>query len=535
MNIKNCIENHPLWQLELPLRQRIVFSYFKGLVPDGCPVVWSCSLFPFATQRPLTYARHSEISKVLAFLCEHKREALEALANSEPNFSRAVNAVVLPGPSWPREGKGSLAKAHELARFENLWHAEYQRYVEHAFNHLINIPLGVLSARENRDFQTRVLAERVGLLKEHGELATLTEGFDPVIRNAIAHGQVEFSHFTMRFRTRRETREISSDAFLEKFDALVRSTTELLVGCVLFLLHSWETATNFGVDRLPLGLHQLALAGGGCHQYCVIERIFRSQAIGDRAQINLICSTESSSRAFHQLEALRFAGLAQDLAGGEYDRASLSFECGRAISSSAFLDLRMLDKIRGGSEPFGSLDKVFEGSLLWHDTSSWRRRIDSGRFIASISWKKFLVDLLDRWNEAGIEPAQTLYLTRDFKNLSVGALRRLEGVFVWSGRHEVNLSRLRRVGLHAAAKLRRFKVKRLEGLSGETGLKRRPSHIWFRLFARDDTLRRLVGRGGKNPEILMEGEWKKRSSKSGFVFVPEPSEVIGGVRLRYFP
>ena len=533
MSIRGCIEDHPLFKQDSLFRQRVVRRYFRDLVPEQCPQIWSNALFPFATKRPLTYASQLGSRTVCGFLRDNERETLEVLSTSDPGFSRAVAAIVMKAPSWTQEESSQLSKAHEFAIFENLWFPEYQRYAEHTFNHLINLPLGVLGKLAKKDYCAQALSNRVKLLANRSGLGFLVEGFNSAVRNAISHGNVEFSGFGILFHDRKGTRNIYPSQFLGEFDALVQRSTELLLGCLFFLLHSWSRIEAFGVDKLPLGLHFLAISGGGCHRHCAVERMVKSEATEQRKQINISCTTSSSSRGFHQLEALRLAGFAQDVSRRSYDRASVSFECGKAIASSAFLNLRVLDQIRRGVKPFEALGKVFDVSLLWNDLSSWCRKIDTWRMILSIMLANAKENVLEEWHASGIEPAGSLYRMRRVKNLSVKTLRRVEGIALWSGRYEVESGRLRKVGLHVASKLRRTRVRQGD-ITGESGVRRKPSHIWFRVFAKDNTLRRLEGRGGSNANILVEGEWKSPRAKSEFVFVQEPSEIVRDVRLQYF-
>jgi hypothetical protein len=527
--VNDILAVNPILDIERDLRKGVVIRRFVPWLATEVPMPWLLCLYPFATVRPMRFFHEDALEPLIALLSENPQWALGELENHSVDITHAIETITTHSESWNWEGKLSLSTAADYASFEQVWHPEYQRYAEHALNHLINIPLALLGRTKRKDYVHQALSNRVARLADAG-MASLTRGFNSTIRNAIAHGAVRFTHFGVLYQDTKEQVELYPEGFVRDFDELVRSSHTLVVGLLLFVLSNWWRISD--LSRLPLGFLFLAAWGAGTHREFAIRRFIPSDLPDQRSQINIVCETRLVSRMFHQFATLHLAKTLEDLGGPRFDRAAISVHCRREVPSSMFIDLAHLRRCRSEHLPAEELAKVVEGSLLWHDANRYIQKLLRFRLTIQTLWVRVRQGLFEEWRKQGFLVARYLYEMRSVSNRSAESLRRLQGKAVLRDGVTPTYRDVQGVALHAIRHLRRQRVKG-SGVSSHWWFRRRPSHVWLFVYQNDEIDRRLLERLVNNEGVLVEAEWKSRWSRSKFTLIQEPDEVIGRIKLRY--
>jgi len=251
--LNEIFKSHVICEVQHSLRKSQVIDAFSDYIDEDSFSQWHLSLYKFETTKPLTYIRREAVEEALAFFNQYPDLAIEAVTTLQRELSHAIFSLLRPGVSWSKEGKLSLDKPEQMAEFESIWHPEYQRYCEHVFNHLIQVPLYVIGARKAKPYLQQPLANRAKLLQTNG-LAVLTMGYDSVVRNAISHGNTAFEVTGVRYIDKKDDRLKAAWEFASLFDDLVDTCHSTLVALLLFLCSNRTLFERTGLEKLPLGL-----------------------------------------------------------------------------------------------------------------------------------------------------------------------------------------------------------------------------------------------------------------------------------------
>jgi hypothetical protein len=142
--LNEIFESHLISEAQRPLRKSQIIDAFSGYVDENSFNKWYLGLYRFATTKPLSFLEWATVNEALAFFDQHPTSTIDGVTALQRELSHAIFAALRPGASWGREGKLSLDRPDQMAEFESTWHPEYQRYCEHIFNHLIQLPLYVI-------------------------------------------------------------------------------------------------------------------------------------------------------------------------------------------------------------------------------------------------------------------------------------------------------------------------------------------------------------------------------------------------------
>lgn len=528
MSANAFLASHPMVRLEAASRQRAVGLRFARWVTAHQGDPWALSLFDFANRRPLKYVYDDEIQGVLDLLENRPAETAETLRAQARELSHAIHSLVAPGSSWKREHLPSLSSPADYGELESIWFPEYQRYTEHAFNHLINLPLGVFERVRAKQYCNLTLANRVGLLPGLG-FPKLGDGFRGPVRNAISHGSTEYGIADIRFIDRSGTDELTPGEFLRLFDRIVAASNAVAASILLFILRN---SAHIGGNAIPLGATLMALRGAGSYRGLSVQRLIRTEIPQGKTQLGVVCATPVPSRTLQTFDALHLAARVQDFAGPEFDRIAITFDTGHSISGSIFLDADRLARVRRNDEPFESLGEVMESILLWHDSSNLRRRLSTARLALRLSLAQQGVEVRQRWSETGTTPLRFRYTIRNRKNTSAGSLRRVEAIVVLNAGEDPSENDLYRIARQAIRRIRRRPIRSVD--IGGSGLPlRRPRYVWVKLFRDDAVLRNLEHPGPDNPNLLLKAEWTSLRYRKRPVLVRFPTTASRGYRFEY--
>jgi hypothetical protein len=535
------IMNHPINKVQRELRKQQVLEAFPDYVDEATFDQWHLMLYRFATVRPLIYHSPQTVSDALTFFNKNPDITFDAITAFQRELTHAILSLLRPGSSWGREEPLKLDTPQHLFEFESVWHPEYQRYSEHVFNHLIQIPLRILEVEKTRprakkkDYVDMALSERVKCLRNNG-LPTLTMGFDSVVRNAISHGQVDFGLYQIVYIDSRDQRQFGSQEFSELFDSLVDTCHSILIVLLLFVCDHKPLVQKRGVSCLPLGLRFILVDALASNERFQILSMMESQS-AKGAQLNIACRIDSRARNIQRWEAISACWHAAILGGQAYDRFAVNLDCGASIPASAFLDGRVLQEATANDWTVEQCAdaKLLEAELLWYDVPRSRGRFDNWRTVGSLIWKlRMERDLVQQWRQAGLRMLGTRYKIRHVANKSAGDFRIIEAYIVFHDRGNIRESDLQAVVKHIVKRLRRHKI-RLEDVGGEKGRRRRPAYVRMRLFARDGRVRTLAPGGWKGGNQILIAEWFSPWKNNGALLVKRSDAIVRRIRIQYNP
>ena len=538
MNINDLISANPVGRSEQENRRRKVLSRFSAWLPERRPEPWDLLLYPFTAIRPLKYMNLSNVAELGIFFEKNRDLTLNALTRFEGDFSHAIAAVLQPSSSWGHEhpvtvGANKRAtKSDGYLGIDQVWHPEYQRYAEHAFNHLINIPLAVLEAHKGSQYCNQTLANRVEELSRSG-LSFVCDGYDAIVRNAISHGRFRFTlsgieYINVRQNGDRETVELTSRELMQRFDRQVAACNELITALVLFMLHYWSDIEKRGLQTLPAGLLQLALTGAGTHRHLQITRLIESDIGPNTKQLIIACTTNVISRDWHRMAAFHLVALAQSLSADKYARFGIELDCGRASAAVIYLDGVRLLEARQKNEGGEALGEIIESQLLWYDAPKWSKQLITRwtlfRALSINTYEKHFEDL----GQKGVVTQRRFY---DLKDIAVVGAQNGVGIAIKVVLRD-DVSRdgptLKTIAQQIISQ-QRLHPRRRNETGGRKGWPQTPSYIRLHIYPQDDVLRNLEGR--LKDGALIEVEWEKKHGR--YIYVRHPHEIIGNLRIRY--
>lgn len=526
-SLRETLRSNPLIGHELALRRPKIANRFGWIIDQAIEGSWTTMLYPFAVQRPLSFSDDRQIRDVWALLSARVDDLFEILKQSDRQLTHAISSILTPSPSWANDRSVSLGTGaiKEYADFEQLWHPEYSRYCEHGFNHLVDLLVAIIGIRKNKDYRSLALANRIGILRNEG-FGSLCLGYNSTVRNAVAHGNVEFLDNGIKYIDRHATTELSPFQFLELFDELVASCNSIIIGLIAALICSWDQLARQSFIPMPLGLRMLGVQNERCHRHFIPQRLIRSTRAGSSQVLAMVRATHPD-RDWLRWECLRMATDLWDLGGRDYERLSISIDCRKPVPPSFFINNVRLGEFLAGDDSF---DGVIENDLLWYPNRTSLRTMGM-RLFAAVAKEEFSQVTQRVRTEMG--SVASMYEIRNVLEKSSEVDRRLEAVIVLTSAPEgFDKDMLRQIAVHAARRLSRRRI-RLDGFDGKMGWRRRPEYIWIRCLGRDGSLRRLNGPQLKSRNILFLVEWI-RSTKKASILVKNPTDIVGKARIMWY-
>jgi hypothetical protein len=482
----------------------------------------------------LSFVEWATVDEALAFFERDAASTIEGITALQRELSHAIFAALRPGASWGREGKVSLEGPDEMAEFDSIWHPEYQRYCEHVFNHLIQLPLYVIGGKKGKDYLRLTLANRAERMRDNN-LAALTAGYDSVVRNAISHGSTSFEVTGVRYTDRKDARLLAAGEYIDLFDRLVDTCHSIIVALLLFLCRNQILVEQAGLHKLPLGLRFIFVDAWSSHQGVELLSMVESERATSSKQLNLVCRINSRARWAQLFEGMHTCWNASLFGGKEYSRYFVAFDCGMPVHSSLILDG---DKLRQAILANESLDTcapgIIETSLLWYDASSLGRKLYAWKCLWRIQWEITRRSVIEDLRNRGFRVLGSRYETISVLNKSTEDVRQVEAHIVLRGEGAVTHELLQGMVQHAVKKLRRHKVRRTD-LYGEKGRAGKPDYIRVRLYARQRRTRTLMSYGWKDKELLLIAEWMSSARKAQPFYTREADLVLGDIRIKYNP
>jgi hypothetical protein len=532
--LNQIFKSHSICEAQCLLRKSQIIDAFSDYVDEDTFKRWHLSLYRFATVRPLTYVHREVVNEALAFFNQYADLTVEAVTILQRELSHAVLSALRPGVSWTKEGKLSLDRPEQMAEFESTWHPEYQRYCEHVFNHLIQLPLYVVGARKGKNYLAQTLANRAKLIQDNN-LAVLTTGYDPVVRNAISHGNASFEVMGVKYIDKKDDRLLATWEFASLFDDLVDTCHSTLVALLLFLCENQALVEGTGLHKLPLGLRFIFIDAFASHSGFELLSMMESSTGGTRKQLNIVCRINSRARWAQLFEGMHTCWNASIFGGEVYNRFFVSFDCGMPVLSSLILDGdRLQCAIRDDETLNECAAEIVETSLLWYDAPSLERRVYSWKCFLPIRWQITKREIVQGWHDKGLKVLSSRYTILDLLNTSTESVRQVEAHIILHEEGAVTDENLQDIVRHVVKRLRKHKVRRI-GMYGEKGCARKPGYIRIRLYRQRRRIRTLMSYCWKDKELVLIAEWTSSSKKAHLFYTQDADVVLENIRIKYNP
>jgi hypothetical protein len=519
---------HPVDAADTEIKTAQLRQVFGDILSLSSPDL-ALSLAPFCTVRPLSYFDRNAFQTYLNFLESNIGAALDAVETHSDTTSQAISAIFRQSEFWKIESQQKLSKPIDFLRFDRLWHPEYQRYSEHAYNHLIRIPLEILQKAHGKNYQALELSPRTDKLR-HYNLEALTTGFDACLRNAISHGGVHYNEYEIRYVTRNDEKTLWPNSFLKQFDQLIDTCSAHIVALLVFLCRNYDNVSARGIERLPNGLRYLMLRGLCQHPGFDIEAILPF-GNGSTNGLNVFCLSETRSRQVHLYEALHAAMQLYRL-GVRSGTISFNIDCGATFPASLIINGDHLTASLTDGAPAEEIKNLIQADLLWHNTNTLGRwRYIASTFAGSVFKKAKIAYFQDR-RDRGFPSWASRYLVRHIENISAGNLRRLVAEVVILHDSDFNIECIRSILLHASKKLRKHRIQGKDH-GRMLFLRRRPSYVTVRIHRSDARIRDLQQRAKIDSGLVAIGEWISVFRRHLPIWVKQPHEIVENVRIRW--
>jgi hypothetical protein len=532
--LNEIFKSHSICGVQRSLWKAQILDAFSDYVDETSFKKWHLCLYKFATVKPLTFIRWEAVDETLAFFGQYPDLTVDGVTTLQRELSHAIFSLLRPSASWTKEEKLSLDRPDQMAEFESTWHPEYQRYCEHVFNHLIQLPLYVIESRKGKNYLTQSLANRANLMQTNG-LAVLTAGYDSVVRNAISHGNTSFEVTGVKYIDKKDDRLLASWEFASLFDSLVDTCHSILVALLLFLCEHQTLAEGTGLHKLPLGLRFIFTDAFSSHSGFKLLSAMESDAAGPKKQLNIVCKINSKARWAQMFEGMHTCWNASVFGGEDYNRFFVSFDCGMPVLSSLILDGDELQRAIRTNEALGKCaSEIIETSLLWYDASNLERKLYGWKSLLPIRWQIARREIVQSWRDSGLKVLSSRYSILEMLNRSTEAVWQVEAHIILHEKGAVTDELLQDIVRHAIKRLRRHKVRKTD-LYGEKGQARRPDYIRIRLYAQERRIRTLMSCGWKDKNLVLIAEWISSSRKIQPFYTQEADAVLGHIRIKYNP
>lgn len=534
MLLTDLVRAHPLEAPFRPQKREACLKIFRQWLTDDGFDEWHLSLYPLASRPPLYFFSDEVIAEVIGLLTKNPEFAWRAISDTSRHINHAVSSLLRPAPSWPQHQPFSLDSPQDTAAYESQWQPEYQRYAEHVYNHLIQLPLTVLGYIHKKDYRSPALANRSENLRSKG-LGSLAKGFDPVVRNAIAHGTTDFELAGVRYTDRTESKSLSWFEFEELFDALVDTCHGILAATLLFVANCHRASNARPSDQLPFGIRYLLTYGLACHPTLTILSMLETKASETETQLNIVCKASDPSRNAHRFESLFLSSVCCTLSPMAYHRYFIEIDSGRPSTSVIAIDGRNLSKAIREAIPIEELEgPLIESSLLWHDASRWRSWLATLKAVFRARMPQLVSDFKRSFAQSGLTPGTYDYLIIATENTSTNRLTRVTAyVALLEGGHldeRQLISTIRQI-----IRTTRRKIIRTQSLNGPSGIPGRPTHITVRLYDKPRRLRSMKLMGWHKPELVLIAEWSAGRAHRPELFTKQPDFHDRNLSIKYNP
>ncbi len=533
-SLNEVFSSHIISKHQRSLNRERILEFFSSFVSEKNFNEWHLCLTRFLEIEYQNSLQEDVIKNALTFFNKNTKITIEGISHLKQEISHSIFTIFRRGLSWGNGESLSLDRPEKMAEFESVWHPEYQRYAEHIFNHLIQLPLFILGKNKGKEYITQTLTNRVTLLKNNG-LTFFTQGFDATVRNAISHGNTNFELLILKYIDKKKDISLHPMEFAEKFDNLADTCHSILVALLLFLCENKKQIENNHLRNLPLGLRFIFIDSFCSHPGLELLSMIESRNSAADKQLNIVCKIKSKARWVQLYEGLFICWKASLFGGEEYSRYYISFDCDMPVLTSLFIDGNNLFNTIKLNKPLEeSFSEIIDTSLLWYDSSKLEKKLYGWQSLFPIYLEATKREITKKWRDLDLKVLRSRYEIRGKENKSSESIRQVNAHVILHERGTITAELLHEIVTHAIKQIRKYRVRRTD-LNGEKGIARKPDYVGVRFYSRSRRNRTLKSFDWKDEELVLIAEWISRSEKMQPFYTKEVDAVVGNIRIRYNP
>jgi hypothetical protein len=529
MALKQLLLHDPLSKHEHELADLAVRERLNQFLYATTPAKLTVALYPFVEECPWRYWDDDTLHEALSLLERDVSRTFDAINVRTAALDRGIENLFRQSQVVLYEDVLSHnVSPRELLRLATEFLPEYLRWAEHIFGNLLQVlwsvhKRGGVEGRFDLHGATDFLIQ-----KNH---TRLTEGYVDRIRNAIAHGEVQFTGTDIQFGSVNPQRLASSD-FLNGFDRLCRTSNALALASMLFWVRNRR---GFGETRaVPVSLMSRFAAGAVNRSGLRLVGTVESETPLAGHQLHAAVELETRSRTLVLGECAHIAAELLEAGATGYERFLFGIDHGEAVSSLVIIRSEILRQLIEADAEIDRLPEAFdETQLLWFDESRWRTRLRAWRIIFKGTAKRARLEVLKSWRAKNLWLGKGRFRIRKITNVSVAGIPRVRFLAVLRNPRDMHDRDTVNEIVWELVKRGRRRLVRSRTSRLDTGIPRlrRPQHVFIDLYRLDGPVRWLQSGGWLGGNLVAVGEcvWGNREP----VVVTNPEAIYRGVRLRY--
>lgn len=307
---------------------RDLHNYHKGIILDKFPCLSSVSdakylsLKEYVTDAPQKFYDTGVFELYLNFLLKLKNDSPQTLVElfNDRKFSldlgvkslESINQLDIHDPALPKE---YLDKIRYL---QNTIHFNYLSLLESSFHAFIYLLAAHRRISRNKSLQGLDVYNCVEELKS-SEFSMIVKSYNNIIRNGIAHGDIQYNDNDIIYKARGEQKEATVQEMVTLFDDTVDVCNALCLALKMFVIMNHDFLIENEV-HIPRTLLLQELKSQANTPYWVIEDCLEMNFnIMERKQLNIYCYNSLQYYSEVNLQAFRTAVMTEYFSPG-YDR-----------------------------------------------------------------------------------------------------------------------------------------------------------------------------------------------------------------------
>jgi hypothetical protein len=522
--INEFFSKDPLFGFQKQLSALYVANRFGNLLAPEVFELEPGVIFPFTHDIPMRYWNLNTVKKAIDVLLSNPKRTLAAFKEREVELDLSFQNLFRLSSTQEIEGSLNIENEADLVRLSNEFIPDYLRWAEHVFGNILQLYWSVIkTGGVNGKYDVRRAQAAFNTLG----LQDLLFGYSDTFRNAIAHGQVTFSGFDIRFGV---DRPITSSDFLRRYDDLVRTCNALAIALICFCMS--KSAKEL-ITYLPLGIATRFAAGKINRPGLSITGAVLSNSPLVGKQLHISVYMEMRKRLQVLIDSVRIVYQIIKNHVQDYDRCVLQIDHGEKINSLCIIEIRKLQGLINENADISRIAEVFNAQqLLWFDEDDRKTRIKMWTTIAKTGFSWLKEDIVLRWHDLGVTPGRSRYIIRDLEPIpQEGSVKTWIRVVLRNPDDSKNRELIKSI-IYDVTKRFKEKIFNSRGFMDKYNYPPTKSkNLFINVFREDGTLRWLKGGGWLGGNLIAVAEYIAPDAVS--VLVDNPEETIRNIRIRY--
>ena len=532
MTLREYLSRDPFGDIERRLRHHRTMQTLGSFLGVPHADDWVPGLSLFVENSPYHFWDPGTVSLATGLLEQDRALTGACISSLKPELAVAFDNLFRPSSAFSSETHSHGDDSPGFVVTSTVFQPEYLRLIEFVF-----APFALLmraASRRKPIPKGLKLVDACSNLEKDGH-GCLVAGYDSGIRNALAHGQVQYGGLELHFTPdKKPPFSLAPYEFVEFFDSLWRTSVSLALAFVIYVCRALTTEHSADLKpSLPDSLVGRVAARRYESRSLKLISVLPSNPALVGKQLHISLQTASAARSEVLKSAARVAMGLVDLGLSTYDRFAISVYCHRASPCFVALCPADVETLVDKEATPETVTYLFQDApLLWHDETRFRRSLRTG--LGAL--QAFRDSVGAQLAESEIETLrwQGSYYVRHVQAVDSGNLRTIR-VLVVLRHHEESPSQdlLEDVGCSVA---RRFSWQLSSELLRHTvrtaAPRFRPDRVGVKVYRRDGPLRWLGSQGWASGNLVAIAEWT-RAPEVDAAFVLDAEYERGGVRLRF--